>query len=57
MSENLEELRGQIDQIDQQMVALFKARMEASGRVAEYKKEKGCLLYTSPVAVSSNGAE
>ena len=41
MSENLEELRGQIDQIDQQMVALFKARMEASGRVAEYKKEKG----------------
>ena len=41
MSENLEELRSQIDQIDQQMVALFKARMEASGRVAEYKKEKG----------------
>lgn len=41
MSKNLEELRGQIDQIDQQMVALFKARMEASGRVAEYKKEKG----------------
>ena len=41
MSENLEELRGRIDQIDQQMVDLFKARMELSGQVAEYKREKG----------------
>ena len=41
MSKNLEELRGQIDEIDQQMVELFKARMEASSQVAEYKKEKG----------------
>ena len=41
MSENLEELRGQLDQIDQQMVDLFKNRMELSGQVAEYKREKG----------------
>lgn len=41
MSKNLEELRGQIDEIDQQMVELFKARMEASSQVAKYKKEKG----------------
>ena len=41
MSKNLEELRGQIDEIDQQMVELFKARMEAASQVAEYKKEKG----------------
>ncbi|MCF2596170.1 prephenate dehydratase [Pseudoflavonifractor phocaeensis] len=37
----MEELRGQIDEIDQQMVELFKARMEAASQVAEYKKEKG----------------
>ena len=41
MSETLEELRGRLDQIDQQMVDLFKARMELSGQVAEYKREKG----------------
>ena len=41
MNKNLEELRGQIDEIDQQMVELFKARMEAASQVAEYKKEKG----------------
>ena len=41
MSKTLEELRSEIDQIDQQMVDLFKARMEAASQVAEYKKEKG----------------
>ena len=41
MRETLEELRGRLDQIDQQMVDLFKARMELSGQVAEYKREKG----------------
>ena len=41
MSKNLEELRQEIDQIDQQMVELFKSRMEAASQVAEYKKEKG----------------
>lgn len=41
MSKTLEELREEIDQIDQQMVSLFQARMEAASQVAEYKKEKG----------------
>ncbi|MGE4277222.1 MAG: prephenate dehydratase [Lawsonibacter sp.] len=41
MSKTLEELREDIDQIDQQMVDLFKVRMEAASQVAEYKKEKG----------------
>jgi chorismate mutase/prephenate dehydratase len=39
MSQNLEELRDEIDKIDRQIVDLFKARMEVSGHVAEYKKE------------------
>ncbi|MCF2661322.1 bifunctional chorismate mutase/prephenate dehydratase [Pseudoflavonifractor phocaeensis] len=37
----MEEIRGQIDQIDRQMVDLFKARMEAAAQVAEYKMENG----------------
>ena len=41
MSQSLEEIRGQIDQIDRQMMELFKARMEAAAQVAEYKMEKG----------------
>ena len=41
MSKNLEELRLEIDQIDRQMVELFKARMDAASQVAQYKKEKG----------------
>ena len=41
MSQSLEEIRGQIDQIDRQMVDLFKDRMEAAAQVAEYKMENG----------------
>ena len=41
MSDKLDELRGRIDEIDQQMVELFKQRMETAGQVADYKKEKG----------------
>ena len=41
MSQSLEEIRGQIDQIDRQMVDLFKARMEAAAQVAEYKMKNG----------------
>jgi len=41
MNENLDVLRGQIDSIDEKMVALFKERMEICAQVAEYKKEKG----------------
>lgn len=41
MSQSLEELRDQIDQIDRQMVALFKSRMDISAQVAAYKEEHG----------------
>ena len=41
MSQSLEEIRGQIDEIDRQMVDLFKARMGAAAQVAEYKMENG----------------
>lgn len=40
MSE-LEEYRGQIDAIDREMVQLFLKRMEVTGKVGEYKKERG----------------
>ena len=45
MGKNLEELRQEIDQIDRQMVELFKARMETVGRVSAYKKEQGLPVY------------
>lgn len=41
MNKNLDELRVEIDEIDKQMVELFKARMEAANQVAQYKKSKG----------------
>lgn len=41
MEKNLEELRGEIDQIDAQMVKLFTQRMEAVRQVAQYKQERG----------------
>ncbi len=41
MSEEIESLRGQIDDIDRQMVELFKQRMDVSARVAEYKRARG----------------
>ena len=41
MDKDLEQLRAEIDGLDQQIVELFKARMEAAGEVAGYKKEHG----------------
>ena len=38
---DLQELRHQIDDIDNQLVALFKARMSVAAGVAEYKRENG----------------
>jgi len=38
---DLLELRHQIDDIDNQLVALFKARMQVAADVAEYKRENG----------------
>lgn len=40
MSKDLEALRGQIDDIDRQLVELFKQRMQVAGDIAQYKKEK-----------------
>ena len=40
----LNELRQQIDAIDRELVELFKARMQVSAKVAEYKKENGMAV-------------
>lgn len=40
-------LRERINEIDEQMVSLFKERMETVSRVAEYKKEKGLPILDS----------
>ena len=38
MNNELEQLRGQIDQIDDKIIALFKERMQVSDKIAFYKK-------------------
>ena len=48
----LNELRLEIDQIDDQLVALFAQRMEVSARIADYKKENDL-----PIFVPSREAE
>ena len=40
MSE-LDTLRGEIDRIDREIVALFQKRMETTGKVGEFKKKNG----------------
>ena len=42
---DLSELRIKIDEIDQQLVDLFTARMDVAAQVAEYKKEKQLPIY------------
>ena len=39
--DELEQLRGQIDGIDRQLVALFEQRMRTVARIAAYKREHG----------------
>lgn len=41
----IEQLRNQIDQIDNQLVKLFVDRMEVSSKIADYKKETGLPIY------------
>ena len=36
---NLDELRLEIDKIDDQLIKLFQERMEVSAKIAEYKRE------------------
>ena len=42
---NLNELRLEIDQIDDQLVKLFAQRMDVSARIADYKKENGLPIF------------
>ena len=41
----LNELRSEIDQIDQSLVQLFCQRMAVSAKIAEYKKDRGLPIY------------
>lgn len=42
---NLNELRLEIDKIDDELVRLFAQRMEVSARIADYKKENGLPIF------------
>ena len=42
---DLNELRFEIDKIDDELVRLFAERMEVSARIADYKKEKGLPIF------------
>ena len=42
---DISELRGQIDEIDDQLVKLFCQRMDVAARIAAYKKENGLPIY------------
>ncbi|MCD8314281.1 MAG: chorismate mutase [Firmicutes bacterium] len=51
--------RHEIDEIDRQMAALFEKRMNAVGRVAEYKCSRGLLIYDTArenAVISKNSA-
>lgn len=41
MSHDLSQLRQEIDDIDRELISLFRARMDVAGRVADYKREAG----------------
>lgn len=42
---NLEEIRGQIDQLDQEITKLICRRMEITKQVAAFKKKNGLPVY------------
>ena len=42
---NIEDIRNQIDQVDDELVQLFVKRMALSAEVADYKKEAGLPIY------------
>ena len=42
---DIQELRGQIDQIDAQLVDLFTQRMDVAARIADYKKENNMPIF------------
>ena len=43
----LQDYRNQLDQIDDQLVALFRQRMETVKNVADYKKEHGAPVFAA----------
>ena len=43
--DKLQDARLQINEIDQQMAALFERRMQAARAIAEYKKDRGLQIY------------
>ena len=45
MNMNLDELRIEIDELDSQMIELFKRRMDVSGRIAKYKMDSGKKVF------------
>ena len=44
---NMDELRGQIDAIDSQLVELYKQRLDVADRIGAYKRENGLPIYDS----------
>ena len=42
---SIEELRNEIDSVDEQLVKLFERRMEISGEIAKYKKENSLPVF------------
>ena len=42
---DLNDLRKEIDQIDEQLVQLFLRRMDVAARIADYKKEHGLPVF------------
>lgn len=44
---NLDELRTQIDAVDDSLVELFQKRMDIAAQIAEYKRENGLPILQS----------
>ena len=42
---NLEELRLEIDKIDDQLIKLFEQRMDIAAKIGAYKKENGLPVH------------
>lgn len=44
---SLEDIRSEINEIDEDIIQLFKKRMDCSRRVAEYKRERGMQIFNA----------
>lgn len=42
---SIDELRNEINSVDERLVELFEKRMALSGKIAEYKKENGIPVF------------